>query len=60
VEQLQLSVEDESDELGNNASNRKEMLIRRMAFLKPPSSWTESEDRRRLFWYASFMKWLLQ
>ncbi|KAK9472181.1 fungal-specific transcription factor domain-containing protein, partial [Dipodascopsis tothii] len=45
VEHLQLSVEDELDE---TASPQK--FMRRMRFLRKAESWTEAEERRRVFW----------
>jgi hypothetical protein len=48
VEQLQLSVEDDGV---NDYKANAEYLIRRMAFLKPPETWVEAEERRRIFWY---------
>ncbi|KAK9489387.1 fungal-specific transcription factor domain-containing protein [Lipomyces doorenjongii] len=66
VEHLELSFEDSDDEetgrpqnpmQKENSSSRKKYwyrrgnkMIRRMAFLAKPKSWTESEERRRLFW----------
>ncbi|KAJ5708157.1 hypothetical protein N7488_007958 [Penicillium malachiteum] len=52
VEQLQLSVEE--DEL-NRATNLGETLIRRMVFLNPSGSWSEAEERRRVFWTVFLM-----
>lgn len=52
VEQLQLSFEDEDGSHNNKAG---ENLIRRMTFLKPPESWSESEERRRVFWTVFLM-----
>lgn len=49
VEQLQLSVEDESNNMKEGAA---EFLIQRMAFLEPPLTWVEAEERRRVFWYG--------
>ncbi|KAI8941889.1 hypothetical protein NX059_000003 [Plenodomus lindquistii] len=52
VEQLQLSVEETNDE-PSDAS--KYSLISRIAFLKPPQSWVETEERRRVFWTVFLM-----
>ncbi|KAJ5619116.1 hypothetical protein N7510_003100 [Penicillium lagena] len=52
VEQLQLGVEDDEP---NHASNPGETLIRRMVFLNPPRSWSEAEERRRVFWTVFLM-----
>lgn len=49
VEQLQLSVEDSTEE------NSRQSLINRMAFLKPPLTWIEAEERRRVFWTVFLM-----
>jgi hypothetical protein len=49
VEQLQLSVEDEDQ------PQSAEYLIKRMAFLPPAKSWTEHEERRRVFWNVFLM-----
>ncbi|KAF5866872.1 hypothetical protein ETB97_008676 [Aspergillus alliaceus] len=52
VEQLQLSVEEE--QFSSNTQSG-ETLIRRMAFLKPSTSWREAEERRRVFWTVFLM-----
>ncbi|KAK1139930.1 hypothetical protein N8T08_011007 [Aspergillus melleus] len=52
VEQLQLNVEE--DEL-YGSSNAGETLIRRMLFLTPSKSWSEAEERRRVFWTVFLM-----
>ncbi|KAB8220936.1 fungal-specific transcription factor domain-containing protein [Aspergillus novoparasiticus] len=52
VEQLQLSVEEEHL---SSHSQSGETLIRRMAFLKPSTSWREAEERRRVFWTVFLM-----
>jgi hypothetical protein len=52
VEQLQLDVEE--DEI-SRARNSGETLIRRMVFLTPSSSWSEAEERRRVFWAVFLM-----
>ncbi|KAE8397401.1 hypothetical protein BDV37DRAFT_292156 [Aspergillus pseudonomiae] len=52
VEQLQLSVEEEHL---SSHSQSGETLIRRMAFLKPSTSWSEAEERRRVFWTVFLM-----
>ncbi|CAL5874068.1 uncharacterized protein PFLUO_LOCUS8355 [Penicillium psychrofluorescens] len=52
VEQLQLSVE---EDVLNRATNPGETLIRRMVFLNPSTSWSEAEERRRLFWTVFLM-----
>ncbi|CAG8250258.1 unnamed protein product [Penicillium salamii] len=52
VEQLQLDVEE--DEISRSV-NPGETLIRRMVFLTPPSSWSEAEERRRVFWAVFLM-----
>ncbi|KAL2129552.1 hypothetical protein VTI74DRAFT_7617 [Chaetomium olivicolor] len=44
VEQLQLSVEDE------DLPPPSRVLIKRMAFLPPCRNWSETEERRRVFW----------
>ncbi|KAH8596303.1 fungal-specific transcription factor domain-containing protein [Bisporella sp. PMI_857] len=49
VEQLQLSIEDEDQR------QPAEILIKRMAFLPPAKSWTEREERRRVFWNIFLM-----
>lgn len=49
VEQLQLSMEDEDQ------PRSAEFLIKRMAFLKPCTSWIEREERRRVFWNVFLM-----
>lgn len=52
VEHLQLSFEDEDE---HAQKGRGEFLIRRMAFLDRPRSWSESEERRRVFWNVFLM-----
>lgn len=52
VEHLQLNVEE--DEL-YGAMNLGETLIQRMVFLSPSRSWSEAEDRRRIFWTVFLM-----
>ncbi|KAF1970022.1 hypothetical protein BU23DRAFT_220158 [Bimuria novae-zelandiae CBS 107.79] len=52
VEQLQLSVEERTDEPSEAG---KHSLISRMAFLKPPQTWVETEERRRVFWTVFLM-----
>lgn len=47
VEQLQLSVESE-DQVGSPKDTQ--VLVKRMAFLRPCRSWSEIEERRRVFW----------
>jgi hypothetical protein len=47
VEQLQLSVEDEADPAV--------FMIQRMSFLPKPTSWSETEERRRKFWNVFLM-----
>ena len=49
MEQLQLSVENEDQ------PPSAEFLIKRMAFLPPARSWTEIEQRRRVFWSVFLM-----
>jgi hypothetical protein len=49
VEQLQLSVEDEDQ------PRAAELLIKRMAFLPPATTWIEREERRRVFWNVFLM-----
>lgn len=52
VEHLRLSTE-----ASNDASNEEsaEYLIRRMSFLRKAESWTEEEERRRVFWCVFIM-----
>ncbi|KAJ5753666.1 uncharacterized protein N7511_007819, partial [Penicillium nucicola] len=52
VKQLQLDVEE--DEI-SWARNPGETLIRRMVFLTPSTSWSEAEERRRVFWAVFLM-----
>jgi hypothetical protein len=52
VEQLQLGVEEDVLYRGTNAG---ETLIRRMVFLTPSNSWSEAEERRRVFWTVFLM-----
>ncbi|KAL0937713.1 uncharacterized protein CTRU02_207444 [Colletotrichum truncatum] len=49
VEQLQLSVEDEDQPPASKH------LIKRMEFLRPCRSWSEREERRRVFWNIFLM-----
>ena len=51
VEQLQLSVEE--DDQPAAASDR--VMIKRIAFLPPARSWSEREERRRVFWNIFLM-----
>jgi hypothetical protein len=51
VEQLRLSIEDDEDHRLSSAHT----LIRRMAFLPRSASWTEAEERRRVFWNVFLM-----
>lgn len=43
VDYLQLTVEPEEE-------SPKQPLLRSLAILEKPHDWTESEERRRLFW----------
>lgn len=52
VEQLQLSVE-EDDIAQKNRSG--ENLLQRMVFLSPSQTWSECEERRRVFWAVFLM-----
>ncbi|KAI2950735.1 transcriptional regulator family: Fungal Specific TF [Aspergillus niger] len=52
VEQLQLGVEE--DDL-YRVKRMGERLIRRMVFLTPSRSWSEAEERRRVFWAVFLM-----
>lgn len=52
VEQLQLSVEDDDPQ---SASHQTKVLVRRMKFLRPCESWSEREERRRVFWNVFLM-----
>ncbi|RPB00512.1 hypothetical protein L873DRAFT_1827594 [Choiromyces venosus 120613-1] len=47
--QLSFGDEEEGGRLGNGRRGGQR-LIHRMAFLGPPKSWTEGEERRRVFW----------
>jgi hypothetical protein len=49
VEQLRLSTEDDETQSTCKA------LMRRMAFLQPPTTWSETEERRRVFWNVFLM-----
>lgn len=52
VEQLQLSVEENDDKL---AETTRQPLFSRAVFLKPPETWIEAEERRRVFWTVFLM-----
>ncbi|CAG8909750.1 unnamed protein product [Penicillium egyptiacum] len=52
VNQLQLGVE---EEVLYRPTNSGESLIRRMVFLPPSRSWSEAEERRRIFWAVFLM-----
>ncbi|KAL6234652.1 hypothetical protein BDW75DRAFT_240870 [Aspergillus navahoensis] len=52
VEQLQLGVEEDALYRGTTPG---ETLIRRMVFLSPSNSWSEAEERRRVFWTVFLM-----
>lgn len=52
VEQLQLGVE---EDILRRAQESGETLIRRMVFLSPSRSWSEAEERRRVFWTVFLM-----
>lgn len=52
VEQLQLGMEDGEDA---DDQSKNDFLIRRMKFLRRPKSWTETEERRRVFWSVFLM-----
>ncbi|KAJ4991055.1 hypothetical protein SVAN01_03405 [Stagonosporopsis vannaccii] len=52
VEQLQLSVEDDDPQ---SASHQTKVLVKRMKFLRPCESWSEREERRRVFWNVFLM-----
>ncbi|KAJ5708153.1 hypothetical protein N7488_007954 [Penicillium malachiteum] len=52
VEHLQLNVEEDAL---YGVTNLGETLIRRMIFLSPSSSWSEAEERRRIFWTVFLM-----
>lgn len=47
VEHLQLSFEDDGEGADSRSAHR---LISRMNFLGPSKTWTEGEERRRVFW----------
>lgn len=51
VEQLQLSVEEDDQPTAASAK----VMIKRMAFLPPARSWSEREERRRVFWNIFLM-----
>ncbi|XXG96837.1 hypothetical protein Hte_003128 [Hypoxylon texense] len=51
VEQLQLSVEE--DDQPTTTSGKA--MIKRIAFLSPARSWSEREERRRVFWNVFLM-----
>lgn len=51
VEQLQLSVEEDDQATAASAK----VMIKRMAFLPPARSWSEREERRRVFWNIFLM-----
>ncbi|KAJ5376793.1 hypothetical protein N7509_013679 [Penicillium cosmopolitanum] len=52
VEHLQLNVE---EDVLHSAASLGETLIRRMVFLSPSQSWSEAEERRRIFWTVFLM-----
>ncbi|CRL30077.1 Fungal transcriptional regulatory protein, N-terminal [Penicillium camemberti] len=52
VNQLQLGVE---EDVLYRSTNSGESLIRRMVFLPPSKSWSEAEERRRIFWAVFLM-----
>lgn len=52
VEHLQLNVEEDVLYVGKDVG---ENLIRRMIFVSPSSSWSEAEERRRIFWTVFLM-----
>ncbi|KAH7377754.1 fungal-specific transcription factor domain-containing protein [Pyrenochaeta sp. MPI-SDFR-AT-0127] len=52
VEQLQLSVESEEQP---GLHRDTQVLVKRMAFLRPCKSWIEIEERRRVFWNIFLM-----
>ncbi|KAJ5679910.1 hypothetical protein N7462_008154 [Penicillium macrosclerotiorum] len=52
VEKLQLGVEEDALYQG---TKKGETLIRRMVFLNPSESWSETEERRRVFWTVFLM-----
>ncbi|KAI1390410.1 fungal-specific transcription factor domain-containing protein [Hypoxylon trugodes] len=51
VEQLRLSVEEDDQPTAASA----EVMIKRMAFLPPARTWSEREERRRVFWNIFLM-----
>ncbi|CAI7575821.1 unnamed protein product [Penicillium viridicatum] len=52
VNQLQLVIE---EDVLYRSTNSGESLIRRMVFLPPSRSWSEAEERRRIFWAVFLM-----
>lgn len=52
VEQLQLSVEDDDPRF---MPSETKVLVKRMRFLKPCQTWSEREERRRVFWNVFLM-----
>ena len=52
VEYLQLNIE---EDVLHGSANLGETLIRRMVFLSPSQSWSEAEERRRIFWTVFLM-----
>jgi hypothetical protein len=53
VEQLRLDTESPVDTASGN--NKDNYLMRRMTFLPRPKTWTEGEERRRVFWCVFMM-----
>lgn len=52
VEQLQLSVEEDDPQF---MLSKSKVLVKRMKFLRPCQSWSEQEERRRIFWNVFLM-----
>ncbi|KAF1929219.1 uncharacterized protein M421DRAFT_100364 [Didymella exigua CBS 183.55] len=52
VEQLQLSIEDEDPQ---HMPSETKVLVKRMKFLRPCQTWSEREERCRVFWNVFLM-----
>ncbi|KAK7179404.1 hypothetical protein DPSP01_010401 [Paraphaeosphaeria sporulosa] len=55
VEQLQLSIEEDADGADSLSRRDTHALVKRIAFLRPCQTWSEAEERRRVFWNVFLM-----
>lgn len=55
VEQLQLSIEEDINGEDSISKRDTHALVKRIEFLRPCQTWSEAEERRRVFWNVFLM-----